>query len=69
LAKLKAWFPLLGIAIAVGTAILLRLGSDLPSQIMAGVTLSLMTTGAYEVAKNSSKIPALATPTKTGGGE
>lgn len=62
LAKIKAWFPLIGIGIAVGLGILLRMGPDLQGQILAGVTMGLATTGTYEVAKSSNRIAAGPTP-------
>lgn len=56
LAKLKPWFPLLTIAVSMGLGVLLKMGTDVQSQLMAGVVMGLATSGGYDAARLSTKV-------------
>jgi len=64
-AKLKAWFPLLSVVVAVGLAIVMKMGPDTQSQIMAGVVMGLATAGGYDTARMASKVTAPLAPAGT----
>lgn len=56
LAKLKAWFPLLTIVVAMALGVLFKMGTDLQSQLIAGVIMGLATSGGYDAARMSAKV-------------
>jgi hypothetical protein len=56
LAKLKPWFPLLTIGIAVGLAILMKMGADSQTQVLTGVIMGLATSGGYDAARLPTKV-------------
>jgi len=56
LAKLKPWFPLLTLALAIGAAILMGMGDSLESRLLNGIIMGLATAGGYDAAKMPTKI-------------
>jgi hypothetical protein len=69
LAKLKAWFPLITIAAAMALAVILKMGDDVQSQLVAGIVMGLATSGGYDAAKVSTKVTETTTATTTTDGE
>ncbi len=53
--KIKDWMPLIAVAIAVGLAVILKMGTDPVTQIMSGVTMGLATAGGYDMARMPTK--------------
>jgi hypothetical protein len=68
LKKLIPWLPIIAIGLAIGAAIIMKLGGDVQGQILAGVTMGLATTGVYEAAKVSNKSSVVATASPASGG-
>ncbi len=61
--KIKPWLPLITVGIAVGLAVVLKMGTDPVTQIMSGVTMGLATAGGYDMARMPTKATAPAEPT------
>jgi len=70
LQKLKPWFPLLSVGVAIGLAILMKMGPDLQGQALAGIVMGLATSGGYDASRVASKVmaaePTTETPDKAG---
>lgn len=60
LARLKPWFPLLSVVVAVALAVLMKMGDDLQAQVLAGIIMGLATSGGYDAAKLPTKVAARA---------
>jgi len=56
--KIKPWMPLIAVGIAVGLAVILKMGTDPVTQIMSGVTMGLATAGGYDMARMPTKATA-----------
>jgi hypothetical protein len=53
--KVKPWFPLLALGVSVALAMVLKMGTDTASQLVAGITMGLATSGGYDVARMQAK--------------
>ncbi len=56
LAKLKPWFPLIAVGAAMALAVVLKMGAELPDQLMAGVVMGLATAGGYDASRIAAKL-------------
>lgn len=62
LAKLKPWFPLLSILVAMGLAVVMKMGVELQDQLFAGIVMGLATSGGYDAAKLPTKVTEAKAP-------
>jgi hypothetical protein len=58
--KVKPWFPLISLGVAIALAMILKMGTGTEDQLIAGITMGLATSGGYDVARMQTKSAASA---------